>query len=139
MLKAAVYILILSIGLVACQPADLDPDISVEHGVVRAPLPGQTTAVAYFDIVNQGGEDVLLAANSNASARVELHNHIHEDGLMKMRQVDHVDVPREGTVSFQSGGLHVMMFNADTDGPVTLTLDFKTHDDITVELKSQSN
>jgi copper(I)-binding protein len=139
MLKSLIYTSFLSLGLVACQPANTAPGISVENGYVRAPLPGQSTAVAYFDIINQGGADVLLAASSDVSARVELHNHIHEGGLMKMRQVEQIDVPRKGKVSFKSGGLHVMMFNADIDEPVTLTLDFKTHKDITVQLGNLSN
>lgn len=139
MLKTLVSASLLSLGSIACQPANLAPQISVENGYVRAPLPGQSTAAVYFDIVNTGGEDVLLAASSNASARVELHNHIHEDGLMKMRQVDQVELPHKDKVSFKSGGLHVMMFEAEIDGPVNLTLDFKTHADITVQLDELSN
>lgn len=139
MLKAAVYISTFLIGLAACQPANHAPAISVENAYVRAPMPGQTTAVAYFDVVNLGGADVLLGASSNASTRVELHNHLHENGVMKMRQVEYVDVPRDGRLSFKSGGLHVMMFNADMDLPVTITLDFKVHDDITLPLDTLSN
>ena len=139
MLKAFLYVSVFSVGLMACQPANPAPDIAIKNAYVRAPLPGQSTAVAYFDIVNKGGKDVLLAARSNASAQVELHNHIHEGGLMKMRQVDKVEVPKNTTLSFESGGMHVMIFGAEINGPVTLTLDFQTHADITIELEQIIN
>ena len=119
----------------ACQTGEKPSSIAIENGYVRAPLPGQSTAVAYFDVVNVGGKDVLLAANSNVSSRVELHNHIHEGGMMKMVKVDTVDIPKGETVFFKSGGLHIMMFEANINGPVTLTLDFENHADITVELQ----
>lgn len=139
MLKPLVGASLFFLGFAACQPENVAPDIRVENSSMRAPLPGQSTAVAYFDILNQGGKDVLLAVSSNASSRVELHNHIHEDGVMRMRQVDQVDITRAGSVAFKSGGLHVMMFDARMGKPVTLTLDFETHEDITVELETLSN
>lgn len=139
MLRAFTTIAFLSTGLWACQPASMPPSIEVENGYIRAPLPGQSTAVAYFDIVSLGGPDVLLAARSNASLRVELHNHIHEAGVMKMRKVDSVNLPQKGVVSFTSGGLHVMMFDAKIDGEVTLTLDFEQHEDIVVKLDALPN
>jgi len=130
---------ILSTGLMACQPAKSAPDLKVENASVRAPLPGQSTAVAYFDIVNAGTEDVLLSARSNVSERVELHDHLHEGGVMKMRKVETVALAQNETTSFKSGGLHIMLFDALIEGPVTLTLDFKTHDDIVVEIVAPSN
>lgn len=139
MLKTFLTTSLLSLGLVACQVADTASNIRIDNASFRAPLPGQTTGVAYFDIINDGGSDVLIAASSNASARVELHNHIHEGGMMKMRQVDQVQIPEKGMLSFDSGGLHVMIFNAEIDGPVSLTLDFKTHADITIQLETLSN
>lgn len=113
--------------------------MSIEKASARAPLPGQSTAVVYFDIVNHGGEDTLLSATSNVSSRVELHDHIHEDGVMKMRQVNNVAIPAKDRVSFQSGGLHVMLFNVEGDEPYLLTLDFETHEDITIQILPNIN
>ncbi|MBL4870879.1 MAG: copper chaperone PCu(A)C [Robiginitomaculum sp.] len=105
---------------------NLQPVIRVANVAFRLPAPGQTTAAAYFDIINKGGADALLSATSSASPRVELHTHLHEDGVMKMRQVDSVKILAQQTTQFKSGGLHVMLFDFampqnTTSIPLTLT------------------
>ncbi len=102
------------------------PNIRVENATIRPPAPGQTTAAAYFDIVNDGGANELLSAASPISQKVELHTHLHEDGMMKMRMVKSVKVLPKQTTKFERGGLHVMLFNADIQAgakqiPLTLT------------------
>lgn len=103
-----------------------EPHISVENVSLRLPAPGQTTAAAYFDIINTGGADELLSASSSFSSPVELHTHLHEDGVMKMRKVETVKIQGKQTTAFKRGGLHVMLFNtsipAETKSiPLTLT------------------
>jgi len=102
------------------------PNIRVENATLRPPAPGQTTASAYFDIINDGGADELLSVTSPISDKVELHTHLHEDGMMKMRRVKSVKVLPQQTTKFESMGLHVMIFNADIPigaklTPLTLT------------------
>jgi hypothetical protein len=70
-------------------------------------------------------------------ASVEIHTHSMVDGVMKMRKVDTVDLPEEGSVAFEPGGFHLMMFGftqteGQTDAPVTLT--FSTGEDLVVNL-----
>ena len=98
--------------LAGCTNTETAPNIKVENVRVHRPLPGQTTAVAYFDIINSGGPDNLLRIQSAISPNAELHNHIHEDGIMKMRRVDSVTVAKNTVISFERGGLHVMLFEA---------------------------
>lgn len=102
------------------------PDIRVENATLRLPAPGQTTAAAYFDIINAGGANELLMASTTVSEKVELHTHLHEDGMMKMRMVKSVKILPKQTTKFKRGGLHVMIFNAQIpEGtrlvPITLT------------------
>ncbi len=102
------------------------PDIQIHNIILRLPAPGQSTAAAYFDIVNKGGADELLSASSAVSPRVELHTHLHEDGVMKMRRVETVKIQGLQTTSFKPGGLHVMLFGFSTPPqttaiPITLT------------------
>ena len=139
MFKKLLSVAVLSTALSACQPASQAPELQIENASFRAPLPGQTTAVAYFDIVNTGGQDVLLSASSNVSERVEIHDHLHEGGVMKMRQVNSVDIAKNSKTSFKSGGLHVMFFETDMIEPVTLTLDFENHDDLTIQMIANIN
>jgi copper(I)-binding protein len=125
----------------ACAPSVSDPEISIENASVRLPLPGQTTAAAYFDVVNAGGADVMLAASSPASPNVELHTHLHENGVMKMRRVESVAIPARTTTQFKSGGLHVMMFNAEISeqiGIVPVALLFEKSGTVTIEINTAS-
>lgn len=119
LIAAAVY-------LYSGDKATAEPHINIQNARLRLPAPGQTTASAYFDIVNTGGADQLLSVTSPASSPSELHTHLHEDGIMKMRKVSSVKIQALQTTAFKRGGLHVMMFNfvlpADVKTiPLTLT------------------
>ncbi len=103
------------------------PDISVKNTHLRLPAPGQNIASAYFDIINKGGADELLSATSVVSPRVELHTHLQENGMMKMRKVSSVKIMGEDTTQFKSGGLHVMLFDISippNTKSIPLTLNF---------------
>ncbi|MEW5726403.1 MAG: copper chaperone PCu(A)C [Pseudomonadota bacterium] len=115
-------------------------EVTVQDPWSRATARTATTGAIYFTLVNHGGEqDRLIAADSPVAEVVELHTHIEEDGILKMRPVDGVDVPAAGRVSFQPGGLHVMLVGlkaALKEGrtvPVTLT--FEKMGTVTVEAR----
>jgi copper(I)-binding protein len=76
---------------------------------IRASVPGQTNGAGYLQIINPGTTaDKLIAVQSEAATRVELHTVINEDGVAKMRQVKGVDIPVHGDVKLAPGGYHVM-------------------------------
>ena len=55
--------------------------------------------------------DALVAAELPVAARAELHTHIKDGDVMRMRQVSSIDVPAGGTVNLQPGGLHIMLID----------------------------
>lgn len=117
---------IMTVYYFAGNSSTAEPSISIQNGTLRLPAPGQTKAAAYFDVINVGGVDELLSASSPISQRVELHTHLQEDGMMKMRQVETVKIKGLETTHFKSGGLHVMLFNISIPDntksiPITLT------------------
>ena len=70
---------------------------------------GRTSAV-YFSLVGGGNrDDRLIAAACEVARRAEIHTHIEENGVYRMRKVDGVDVPAGRTVEFRPGGYHVML------------------------------
>lgn len=103
--------------------------ISVENALVRLTIPGRPAA-GYVMIRNAGANaDAVVSASSPMAERVELHTHLMENGVMKMRQVEKVDVPAKGKAEFKPGGFHLMIFGlksgikpGDTL-PLTLTLE----------------
>jgi len=81
----------------------------------RAPAQGGhggANGAAYVTIRNDGVEgDALVAAASDAAARVELHETVKDGDVMKMRRVEAIDLkPGESRV-FKPGGEHMMMFD----------------------------
>ncbi|HHI89065.1 MAG TPA: copper chaperone PCu(A)C [Hellea balneolensis] len=103
-----------------------DANIHVENAVIQAPLPGKTMAVAYFDLVNEGGADELLSVRTPVAKRAELHISTNENGISKMRRLDSVKVMPLATTRFARGGRHVMLFDVNipenaTTAPLILT------------------
>jgi len=115
--------------------SQLSSAVEISNARIRPPLPGQKIAAGYFKLESTKG-DKLLAVTSSASSRVELHNHINDSGVMRMRRVDSgVSIPAGGFVEFNPGGYHVMLFDAqvtDQTETILLTFDFENADDVTV-------
>lgn len=86
--------------------------------------------------------DLLIAAAAPIAKRVELHTHLMEDGVMRMREVEAIEVAPGTPTVLEPGGLHIMLI--DLTGPLVegesfpLTLDFETAEDITVDVTIQS-
>ncbi|RLJ62707.1 copper chaperone PCu(A)C [Sulfurisoma sediminicola] len=125
-LSLAASLAVLSAPTFAAGTAD---SISVVDPYVRLAPPGATTTGAFMVIKNGGTKDVkVVKADNPASKATELHTHIDEGGVMKMRPVKDIEVKAKGETSLKPGGLHVMMIEpkAMKEGdivPITLTFD----------------
>ncbi len=86
--------------------------IRIEQSWARATAPGARVAGGYMLIRNGGAApDRLVAASSPAAGKVELHVHLNENGVMKMREVAGYDVPAQGTFELKPGGAHLMFMD----------------------------
>ncbi|WP_423185922.1 copper chaperone PCu(A)C [Alishewanella sp. d11] len=86
-------------------------ELQLTQGEVRVPMPGRTVTAGYFSLVNNSAAAVeLVKASSPAFARVELHQHIKQDDVMRMVEVEAISVDPGATLVFQPGGLHLMLF-----------------------------
>ena len=76
------------------------------------PLPAvSSNGAAYVTLMNMGdAPDTLVSASTPAAERAELHTHIMEGGMMKMRHVGAIEIPAGGTIALEPGGLHIMLF-----------------------------
>jgi periplasmic copper chaperone A len=111
--------------------------IRIVAATFRPPPAGRDVTAAYFRVTNTGATaDAIIGAASAAAASIELHTHTHEGGMMVMRKVDSVDLPADGTVDFEPGGLHLMLFGAGPalqgSGPVPITLSLRSGGQIEV-------
>jgi periplasmic copper chaperone A len=107
------------------------------------PVQGRPSA-AYFVLHNESKvADRLIAANSPIAGRIEIHEHVRDNGVMKMRPVaGGVAVAVDDMVLFEPGGLHLMLFDvknppkAGTRFPITLTFQRGKPQVIQVEAKA---
>ncbi len=116
--------------------------IEIEHPWARASAGSAENGAAYMVLNNEGKEaDKLVAASSPAADRVELHTHIDEGGVMKMRQINTVDIASGGTVKLAPGGLHVMLLGLKAPlvkgKAFPLTLTFEKAGTVLVEISVQ--
>lgn len=77
---------------------------------IRATAPGMAVTGGYVTITNNGhAGDRLVAASAGFAKRVEIHEMIHDNGVMKMRQRSGgIEIPAGETVMLKPGGLHIM-------------------------------
>jgi copper(I)-binding protein len=82
--------------------------ITIGHPYARATVPGQPAGGGYLSFSNAGHADRLLSASAEVSRTVELHSMKMEGDVMRMRQVDAIDLPPGEKVELKPGGLHIM-------------------------------
>jgi hypothetical protein len=112
--------------------------IQAQKPWVKAVPESSENSVAYLVLKNPSDKPVkLIEASSPASRVVEIHQHLHENGMMKMIKVDSVELPAHGEVEFKPMGLHLMLiglkpgFQKKTS--VDLRLTFSDHSHISVK------
>ncbi|CCQ11111.1 hypothetical protein PALB_19850 [Pseudoalteromonas luteoviolacea B = ATCC 29581] len=117
--------------------------LAINNAWIREALPGAPATAAYFDLTNHSEQvATLVKATVEGFGRVEMHEHLHENGMMKMRQVATIELAPNSEVKFQPGGFHLMLFEAKTmvkDGnSLKLTLYFADGDRVYTMAKVQS-
>jgi copper(I)-binding protein len=77
---------------------------------VWAPASAGNNAAAYATIKNDGAvADRLIDAATDAAAMAHLHVTIEDNGVMKMRAVDGVEIPAHGSAILAPGNTHIML------------------------------
>jgi periplasmic copper chaperone A len=115
-------------------------DVQVTNAWARATPGGAQTAAAYVTILSPTA-DRLTAAATPAAQKAELHSMTMDGNVMKMRQVDGIDLPAGQAVTLKPGGYHIMLTGLAqplTEGqtfPLTLTFDKAGARDVTVTVQ----
>ena len=114
------------------------PGVTVAHAWARATPGGSTVGVAYLEITAASGvSDRLVGVETPAAARAEIHTHLMEDGVMKMRHVETIALKPGGKALLAPHGDHIMLM--DLKAPlkegdhIKLKLMFETAGAIDVE------
>jgi len=141
-------LLILAAAVSLAAPA-FARDAVTEAGALRVVNPWTRAAgqgmqgAGFFIIRNTAAEpDRLVSATSPAAGRMELHTHIRDGDVMRMRPVNDIPVPANGEVTLQPGGLHLMLIGLtrpmEVGQTIPVTLNFERAGEVTIQVSVQA-
>jgi copper(I)-binding protein len=113
--------------------------LEVHDAWVREAPPNAKVMAAYFSLHNHSAKGkTLISMSSPAFKRVEIHRTEKQDGMMKMLPVSRVILSSKGSVSFEPGGMHVMLMNPKkrlkAGDKISLTLFFTDESSLKISL-----
>jgi Uncharacterized protein conserved in bacteria len=71
--------------------------------------PAVKNSAAFLTIENKGPADRLIGVSGDIANKLELHTMVREGGVMKMREVQAMDIPANGKLELKPGGMHLML------------------------------
>ena len=106
-------------------------DIAIHQPWARALPANSVNGAVYLTVHNIGaGADRLVGASASNAALAQIHDHVTEDGLMKMVHLeDGAVIEPGGMLAFKPHGMHIMLMqlseSLDEGGMFELTLEFE--------------
>lgn len=114
--------------------------LTIVHPWARATPVSSKNGVVFLEIraaADLRGGDRLISGRSKIAERIEIHNHVVENGVARMRRVDGVAVAAGESVVLGPTGFHVMLIGLrrplKQDDMVALTLVFERAGEIMIE------
>ncbi len=94
-------------------------------------------AAVYMRLLNRGTDaDSLIAASSPAAEITELHETTMDNDVMRMGEVDALELPAGEWISIDPGGYHIMLVNLQYElyegDAIPLTLTFESGTEMTI-------
>jgi copper(I)-binding protein len=111
--------------------------LTIEGAYVRPPLGGKDISAGYFSLISPE-DDKLVSVTSEAARTIEVHTIESEEGVMRMRKLEALDVKAQKLIKFEPRGLHLMLFGVQdiAEGDtINLTLSFASGLEKTVAFK----
>jgi hypothetical protein len=104
--------------------------VTIHDPWARASLGTTGSSAVYMTLEIEGDEaDRLVAAATPAAERAELHSHVMDQGVARMRPVRAVEVAPGAPTVLQPGGLHLMLLGLKQElaegGTLPLTVTFE--------------
>lgn len=126
------------LSLAACDKAPAPaPGVAVTEAWARLPAVQGRPGAAYFTIENNGPAARLVGVTSPDAQRIELHDSREEGGIMRMEPLHDLAIPANGSLSFEPGGKHAMLFDIapkiQRGGTIRLTFTFDSAPTATIE------
>lgn len=121
-----VLVAVLSLSSVLAMAAD----VMVDNAWIREAPPGAAALAGYMSLMNHADKSAMLVgASSPAFANVMLHRTVMEEGMAKMVHQKQIEIPAQGTVTFEPNSYHLMLMKPKQQlkagDKVEVTLEFK--------------
>ena len=110
--------------LLACSKQT--PEIFITDNWVRATAEGQDVGAAYMTITS-ASDTSLVKVESSASDSIEIHSMSMENGIMKMRMLEQLDLKAKTPNKLTPGGFHLMLFDLKKPLKAGETVSFSLH------------
>ena len=121
--------------------AALAADVKVSQAWTRATAPGQDSAMVQAVITSEQAAE-LVGVSCKCAQIAELHSMVHDGGMMKMRQVESIDLPAGAAVDLGAAGYHLMLIGLKQQikegNKIELTLNLRYKDGKTKKVKFQA-
>ncbi len=122
-----IFSLVLILLGVGCSDRDIS-SVTVKNAWVRQNIPPQSMTAAYLAIHNEGMATALISASTPATEVAEIHVMTTDGNIMRMKKIDRLPIPEDGSATLQPGGNHLMLIGLRRDlapgDSIALTLTF---------------
>ena len=120
-------------------PAVSYAELQISDAWIRDMPPTVSVRAGYLTIHNPESSPLkIVAIESKAFKKIEIHQTIEQDGTMRMERVLNLNIPANSTLPFAPGGLHLMMMqpveSIDRGVNIQITLIFEDGDKQSIEL-----
>lgn len=106
-MKNVLVISLLLLSGLACSDTQ---KVQIVDGWIKQLPPVIPMRAGYLQINNLSTQtQEIIAVQSDAFESVELHETIISDGMMKMIEMESINLPAKSTVEFKPGGKHLML------------------------------
>jgi periplasmic copper chaperone A len=133
--QTLVYVLVIVFLLGGCA-APAEEGIEVREAWARPAAQGENGAV-YF-VIRSSEPDEITGISSEVAEAAEMHESMMNGDVMEMHQLQFVPLGAGEQVTFEPGGMHIMLVSLKQDvkvgDEIEITLHFKNYQDIQVSV-----
>ena len=115
--------LLLSLALLAACGSPQPPLVATDVEVTP-PMLGLQMSAGYLVLTNNTDEPIVIdAVTSPQFGSVELHETTLDNGISRMRRIEELVIPANGSVTLERGGKHLMLMRSTGPSEI-ITLQF---------------
>ena len=127
-MRACLFLIFALILLgMGCSDRDI-PSVTIKNAWVRESIPPQKMTAAYLVIHNEGMATALISASTPVAEVAEIHVMTTDGNIMRMKKIERLPIPEDGSATLQPGGNHLMLIGLRRDlapgDSIALTLTF---------------